>query len=100
MCKVIDVRHKEDCFDGGFVKEFELDVPLDEAVMYRLAEAADLQYFPDFPRPYFCIREVEIGTLQGVLGNSAFRVTFTHSGRAKGVDWVTSRIERRSMPGV
>ena len=100
MCKVIEVRHKEDCFDGGFVKEFELDTPLDEAVMYRLAKGAELQYFPRFPRPYFSIHEKRIGTIQGILGNKCFRTTFSRAGRAGGVDWIKARIERDSNLGL
>ncbi len=33
MCNVTDIRHVEDCFYGGFIKEFEIDTPLDETLM-------------------------------------------------------------------
>ena len=57
MHKVTAIRHVEDCFDGDFIKEFELDAPLDTAIMNRLAEKARLQYHPEFPRPYFSDRQ-------------------------------------------
>jgi hypothetical protein len=80
MCKVIAIRHLEDCFDGDFIKEFELDTPLDEPTMKRLALGALLQYYPDFPRPYFRIERRGACTIQGVIGKTTFRVTFARSG--------------------
>jgi hypothetical protein len=80
MCNVTAIRHVEDCFDGNFIKEFELDTPLNESVMRRLAREAKLRYYPDFPRPYFRIERRGACTIQGVIGKSTFRVTFVRSG--------------------
>ena len=79
MCRVTAVRHVEDCFDGDFIKEFELDSPLDETLMTRLAHDAELQYYPDFPKPYFRIERRGVCTIQGVIGKMTFRVTFARS---------------------
>jgi hypothetical protein len=80
MCKVIAIRHVEDCFDDDFIKEFELDRPLDERLMKRMAVEAKLQYFPNFPKPFFRIDKRGAYTVQGVIGKATFRVTFDRSG--------------------
>lgn len=79
MCKVIDIRHVEDCFDGDYIKEFELDRPLDEPMMRQMAGDARLQYYADFPRPYFRILRRGAWTIQGVIGKTTFRTTFSRS---------------------
>ena len=79
MCNVIAIRHIEDCFDGDFIKEYEIDTPLDRPIMERLAQEAVLKYYPDFPRPYFRIDKQDAYTIQGVIGKSTFRIVFSRS---------------------
>jgi hypothetical protein len=80
MCRVIGVRPVRDCLDGDFIREYELDTPLNESTMRRLAHDATLQYYPDFPRPYFRIDRRGVCVIQGVIGKTTFRVTFSRSG--------------------
>jgi hypothetical protein len=79
MQSVIAVRHVEDCFDDDFIKEFELESPLDEPTMKCLSQDAVLKYYPDFPRPYFRIERRGAFVIQGVIGKMTFRVTFDRS---------------------
>ncbi len=97
MCRVIAVRHVEDCFDGDFIREFELDSQLDESIMRRLADDAELQYYPDFPRPYFRIDRRGSCTIQGVIGKTTFRVTFARSA-AKDMENVLKRLIQKGVP--
>ncbi|MBN2294145.1 MAG: hypothetical protein JXM70_17090 [Pirellulales bacterium] len=97
MHGVIAVRHVEDCFDGDFIKEFELDNPLEEATMRRLAHNAELQYYPNFPKPYFRIERRGACTIQGVIGKKTFRVTFDRSG-PKDVEDVLKRLIEKGEP--
>lgn len=94
MCKVIAIRHVEDCFDGDFIKEFEVDVPLDEPLMRRLAEGAALEFHPEFPRPYFRIDYSKSYIVQGVFGKTTFRATFSRSASEETIDALKSRIEK------
>ena len=67
----------EDCFDGSFVYEYNLESPVTEAFIPPLGgRLGRLEYFPDFPRPFF--RILGDGGLQakGVEGERTFRVVF------------------------
>ncbi|MBN1908607.1 MAG: hypothetical protein JW818_02615 [Pirellulales bacterium] len=99
MCQVIAVRHVEDCFDGDFIKEFELNQPLDEAIMRRLADKGKLQYFPDFPRPYFRIDRQGACTIQGVIGKKTFRVTFSRSGPKDMENMLRTQVQKGEPDG-
>ena len=99
MRRVIAIRHVEDCFDGDFIKEFELDAPLDAAVMHRLAEDAVLEYHPEFPRPYFRIDKRGRYTIQGVIGKTTFRVTFSRSTSEEAIHALISRIQKGETDG-
>ena len=79
MCKVLNVRHVEDCFDGDFMKEYEIDTPLDTSIMERLAHKAVLKYYADFPRPYFRIDKQDAYTIKGVIGKTTFQVILSRS---------------------
>jgi hypothetical protein len=82
VSRFVEVRPVADCFDADLVREVELDQALDEPVMRALAVEASLQYYPDFPRPYFRIERPGDCTLQGVLGAATFRITFTRTASA------------------
>ncbi len=99
MCTVTDIRHVEDCFDGDFIKEFEIDRPLDEPIMRRLAVEAKLQYHPDFPKPYFRIDKRGKFTIQGVIGKATFRVTFTRSQTQDAANALKRQIEKGTPNG-
>jgi hypothetical protein len=73
---VVAIRQLETCLDSSHVMQFELDGVLDEACMERTAVQGKLAYFPDFPRPYFCVRRSGWYVVQGILGDSWLRVTF------------------------
>jgi hypothetical protein len=77
MMRAVAFRFVESCLDSTTVKELELDGPIDEASVRRVAEGANLQYYPDFPRPYFRIDRPGAWVAQGVVGASSFRVTFS-----------------------
>ena len=99
MCSVTTIRHVEDCFDGDFIKEFELDGPLGEPLMRRLAHEANLQYYPDFPRPYFRIEKRGVCTIQGVIGKNTFRVTFARSAPEGAENVLKSQLEEGDHDG-
>ena len=73
---VIAINHLETCLDSSAVVQFVLSAALDEASMRRLGAQGKLAYYPDFPKPYFCIRRSGWYLLQGILGESWLRVTY------------------------
>ena len=99
MCNVIAIRHVEDCFDGDFIKEYAIDTPLDTSIMGRLAQKAVLKYYPDFPRPYFRIDKHDAYTIQGVIGKTTFRVTFSRSAPANIEIILKTHIEKGECHG-
>ncbi|MFW5740502.1 MAG: hypothetical protein ACOC1F_09065, partial [Myxococcota bacterium] len=79
MKRVKKIRHIEDCLDSSVVKELELHEPIDEPLMRAMARDASLDYHPEFPRPYYRITRTSFWVIQGVVGNTTCRVTFSPS---------------------
>ena len=76
--QVLQVKTVEDCFDGSFIKEFLLSSIITEAFVKKLGETGELDYFPDFPRPFFRIERKDSYQIKGVLKSKTFRVIFNH----------------------
>lgn len=77
MVHVLGSQVLENCLDSSVVKELQLSAPVDEVVMRRIARHGRLQFFPDFPRPYFRLDRSRAYVVQGVFGNTSVRVTFS-----------------------
>lgn len=93
MTRVLSVEKLEDCFDGSFVRQYQLDTPMTEGLMRAVAEGGELHYFPDFPRPYFRIRRASEWVIQGVIGNVTFRVTFSRNAPDRAEERLVRAIE-------
>jgi len=74
--KLIDVRKIEDCFDGSARNEYRFDGGISESFMRQLAAGARLDFFPDFPKPFFKIFRADGSQIKGILGGSDFEVYF------------------------
>lgn len=72
--KVEKTRFLEDCFDGTIMREVTFDVDITEAFIYYLQPRGTLQYFPDFPKPFFIFEEPSSYTLKGACGNRNARI--------------------------
>jgi hypothetical protein len=90
------VNPVEDCLDGTRVVEVELDAPLDESMMHGLAAGGELAYYPSFSRPYFRIQHRGVCVIQGVIGKTTFRATWSRSVVAEIESIVTSLLQRRN----
>ena len=77
MVRVVGSQVLENCLDRSVVKELDLSAPVGEVVMRRLARHGRLQFFPDFPRPYFRLDRSRTYVVQGVFGDTTLRVTFS-----------------------
>lgn len=77
MVRVVSSQILENCLDRSVVKEIHLSEAVGEAVMRRMARHGKLQFFPNFPRPYFRIDRSQTYVVQGVFGKTSLRVTFS-----------------------
>jgi hypothetical protein len=77
--KLIDVRKIEDCFDGGSRLEYHFDGGIAEAFMRRLAENSRLDFFPEFPKPFFKIFREDGLQVKGIIGGTDIEAYFPRS---------------------
>ena len=79
MTTIVDIALLETCLDKSVVKSIQLSGPMDESFMRAVARQGRLQFYADFPRPYFRIERPHHYVLQGVLGSDSLRVTYSPS---------------------
>lgn len=83
MTEVLAVKTVEDCFDADLVREVELASPMSERLMRLLAAGGELDFHPEFPRPYYRIDLSGAYVLQGSLGSQVIRVTLARGKSAE-----------------
>jgi len=93
MVHVVNSQVLENCLDHSVVKELQLSEPVGETVMRRMARHGRLQFFPDFPRPYFRLDRSRTYVVQGVFGDPSVRVTFSPLAEADAEDQLRALIE-------
>ena len=64
--KITAVTNVEDCFDGTSVCEVEFDLPVTREFITRLGGLGEIEYFPDFPRPFYRLEVKSSFSLRGV----------------------------------
>ncbi len=74
--KLIDVKKIEDCFDGGSRLEYRFEGEIVKEFMMRLAAGSRLDFFPEFPKPFFKIFREDGLQIKGILGLSDIEVYF------------------------
>jgi len=74
--RVVRIRDIEDCFDGSFIKEFELDQKISRSFIHKLAQGYCLEYFSDFARPFFRIESENEFQIKGVENNTTMQIIF------------------------
>ena len=72
--KVLDIKHVEDCFDGSLIKEVLLSESVVKDQIFSIGKGGYVQYFPDFPRPFYKIRIDGLFDIKGIEGNRTMRV--------------------------
>lgn len=71
----------EDCFDGSSIYIYWFDTRLTAVFIRSLDFLGELEYFPDFPRPFFRLHSKEGLQIKGVEGEDNCRVIFPGKGR-------------------
>jgi hypothetical protein len=74
--RVVDIRKKEDCFDGGMIYEYLFDEGFPQPLMHRLAEGGNLQFFPQFAKPFFKLVTADGAQIKGIIGDRSIEVLF------------------------
>lgn len=64
----------EDCLNGDRQYVVQLDAPWTRTEIMKLASMGKLDYFADFPRPFFRMRGAQGTEIKGVEGLSQCRV--------------------------
>lgn len=73
----ITCREKiEDCFDGSSVFEFFFEECWRRESIIALRILGEVDYFPDFPRPFFRVKKKGGLQIKGVEGERSCRVIF------------------------
>ena len=81
--RTLNIEKLEDCFDGSSVFRYHTEQPWTENAIAGLAELGALDYFRDFPRPYFRVRGEGGLEVKGLEGECSCRVTLPRTGREK-----------------
>jgi hypothetical protein len=72
--KITAVEKLEDCFDGSSVFLYHFDHPWTRQSILDLQKLGTVDYFPDFPRPFFRLRGAGGMEIKGVEGAPHCRV--------------------------
>lgn len=97
--RVTEVKHVEDCLDGTAIKELALDEPADRGLADRLSALGELDYYEDFPKPFFRVTSDAV-QIKGVAGTYRVRLWLSSSADASVVAAVVRLVEaERSSSG-
>jgi len=78
--RVVESRKLEDCFDGSSVHWYRFDCPWTQAGILELKSLGKIEYFADFPRPFFRLRTDRGMFVQGICGEHTCRVILPREG--------------------
>ena len=72
--RITRVEKLQDCFDGSSVYAYHFDQPFTRLAILQLAPLGNLEYFADFPRPFYRLHGAGGLQLKGVEGMQHCRV--------------------------
>lgn len=83
--RLIEIKKLEDCIDGGVIFRYSFEKEVNEALMRRIGEKGKVQYFPEFPKPFFKIITPESIQVRGIVGDKDFEAVYpqTHKWEKK-----------------
>lgn len=67
--ELVEIRELEDCFDGGLKLEYRFSAAIGDGFMRRMAAGSRLDFFSEFPRPFFKVFLASGIQIKGVLGD-------------------------------
>ena len=90
-----DKAKVEDCFNGSRIYDIKIDRPININLILKLGALGRLEYFKEFPRPFFRIHSPEEGfQIKGVEGEHSFRIILSSSGKERGIKILEETLDR------
>ena len=74
--RLIEIKKVEDCFDGSVIFKYTFDKAVNEGLMKRIGEKGKVQYFPEFPKPFFKIITPQSIQVRGIVGDKDFEAVY------------------------
>ena len=81
--RIVEVTKVEDCFDGSSVLRYRFDTSWSQETVLRLRTLGELDYFPEFPRPFFRLRAHSGLQVKGVEGEPSCQAVFPSKNRGE-----------------
>ena len=79
--RLLESTRLEDCFDGSAVFRYRTAQPWTAEAIRSLAQLGELDYFRDFPRPYYRVRSSSGLLIRGLEGECFCTVIFPRTNR-------------------
>ena len=74
--KIIREYYSEDCFDGNFIKEYELDEAVSREWILSLKPFGRLTYLSSLENPFYSFDKKYFFTIKGIQGERKIKVIF------------------------
>lgn len=74
--RIKEIKKIEDCFDGSTVYGYTFDEQWTRESIFRLECIGKVEYFSEFPRPFFRVRGENGLQIKGVEGETNCRAIF------------------------
>lgn len=92
---IFDKAKVEDCFNGSKIYDIKIEHPITINLILTLGTLGRLEYFKEFPRPFFRIHSPEEGfQIKGVEGEYSFRIILSSAGKERGIKILEETLER------
>lgn len=81
--RIIETTIMEDCLKGTLTLLYHFDIPWTKHDILKLSLLGKLDYFEDFPRPYFRFQSSDDVQMKGVEGEFTCRVIYPAGDRER-----------------
>ncbi len=81
--RIIETTVMEDCLKGTLTLLYHFDVPWTKNDILKLSAIGKLDYFADFPKPYFRFLSSDGVQIKGVKGDVTCRIIYPADNRDK-----------------
>lgn len=81
--QIIETTVMEDCLKGTLTLLYQFDVAWTKDDIIKLCSLGQLDYFDDFPRPFFRFKSPEDVQIKGVEGDFTCRIIYPAGERDK-----------------
>ena len=72
--KIIKVTDLEYCLNGPYIKELTFDSEIKDNFIYYLGELGELEYYPNFAKPFYNIEHQFEFILKGIKGKNTTKI--------------------------